>query len=58
MTKVIKCKMKFVYSSLVFRLAGPTINMAARHFQSCIFNSETIKETENSTCTYTFEKKN
>ena len=51
-----KVKGDSVYSSLVFRLAGPRINLAVRHFQSFIPNSEIIKETEDSTCTYTVKK--
>ena len=42
-----KVKGNSVYSSLAFRLAGPRINLAARHFQSgFIPNSGMIKETE------------
>ena len=41
---------------LVFRLAGPRIDLAVRHFQSFIPNSGTIKETEDSTCMYAFKK--
>ena len=64
MMKLIKCKMKMVkvegdsvYSSSVFRLAGPRINLAVRHFQSFIPNSETIRKTGDSTCTYAVKKK-
>ena len=41
MIKVIKWQSKgdSVYSSLVFRLAGPRIDLAVRHFQSFIPNS-------------------
>ena len=45
-----------VYSSLVFRLAGPRIDLAVKQFQSFIPNSGTIKETEDSTCTYAVKK--
>ena len=48
----------YAYSSLVFRLAGPGINLAVRHFQSFIPNSGTIKETEDSTCMYAVTVKN
>ena len=49
MIKVIKCKMKMVKgdsvnSSLVFRLAGPRINLAVRHFQSFLSLSGTEQE--------------
>ena len=68
MIKVIKCKMKMVskkvkvkgdsvYSSIVFRLAGPRIDLAVRYFQSFVPNSGTIKETEDSTCTYAVKKR-
>ena len=46
-----------VYSSLVFRLAGPRIDLAVRHFESFILNSGTIKETEDSTCTCAVKKR-
>ena len=58
MIKVIKWLSKgdSVYSSLVFRLAGPRIDLAVRHFRSFIPNSGTIKETEDSTCMYAVKK--
>ena len=51
-----KLKGDSVYSSVVFRLAGPRIDLAVRHFQSFIPNSGTVKETEDSTCTYAVKK--
>ena len=47
-----KVKRDSVYSSFVFRLAGPRIDLAVSYFQSLKPNSETVKETEDNTCTY------
>ena len=52
-----KIKGDSAYSNLVFRPAGPGIDLAVRHFQSFIRNSGTIKETEDSTCTYAVKKR-
>ena len=51
-----KVKRDSVYSSIVFRLAGPRIDLAVRYFQPFIPNSGMIKETEDSTCTYAVKK--
>ena len=52
-----KVKGDSIYSSVVFRLAGPRIDLAIRHFQFFIPNSGTIKETEDSSCMYAVKKR-
>ena len=53
-----KVKGDSIYFTVVFRLAGPRIDLAVRHFQSFISNSGMVKETDDSTCTYAVKKNN
>ena len=51
-----KVKGDSAYSSIVFRLTGPRIDLAVRHFQSFIPNFGMVKETEDSKCMFAVKK--